>query len=131
MFTNFNGPTLVKKLVSATDDPNAKSIAEKLLGSVDNVLTTLNINKDKLKAISSGKLDALEQFIKMKGSEDDVIATLTSLFGGHNNLANILERSRKTDRNAIPLQQKQFAALVKKNINPENFMSTVFKTSPQ
>ncbi|ETN11636.1 hypothetical protein PPTG_10474 [Phytophthora nicotianae INRA-310] len=104
----FNGPTLVKKLVSATDDPNAKSIAEKLLGSVDNVLTTLNINKDKLKAISSGKLDALEQFIKMKGSEDDVIATLTSLFGGHNNLANILDKEKRIgmlsrcNRNNLP-----------------------------
>ncbi|POM59173.1 Secreted RxLR effector peptide protein [Phytophthora palmivora] len=139
LYTNsFGDAAVAKKLVSAVGKPATESVAKKLQTqqlegwinsgkSVDEMYTTLKI--DIKNGVASWQLDVFNKFITRKNGEQNVIKILTEKFGGKSNLATILERvSKPTETSA--LQKKQFAALVDKNIRPENFMSAVFGKVP-
>ncbi|POM80009.1 Secreted RxLR effector peptide protein [Phytophthora palmivora] len=139
LYTNsFGDAAVAKKLVAAVGKRDTSSIAKKLQSqqlegwinsgkSVDDMFTTLKI--DIKKGVTSWQLDVLEKFIMRKNGEQNVIKILSEKFGGNSNLATIVERSSKPTKTSA-LQKKQFAALVDKNIRPENFMSDVFKKVP-
>ncbi|POM78182.1 Secreted RxLR effector peptide protein [Phytophthora palmivora] len=139
LYTNsFGDADVAKKLVSAVGKRDTRSVAKKLQTqqlegwitsgkSVDEMFTTLKI--DIKKGVTSWQLDVLEKFIMRKNGEQNVIKILTEKFGGNSNLATIVERASSPTKTSA-LQKKQFAALVDKNIRPENFMSAVFGKVP-
>ncbi|POM78287.1 Secreted RxLR effector peptide protein [Phytophthora palmivora] len=135
---SFGDAAVAKKLVAAVGKRDTSSVAKKLQSqqlegwinsgkSVDEMFTTLKI--DIKKGVASWQLDVLEKFIMRKNGEQNVIKILSEKFGGNSNLATIVERASKPTETSA-LQNKQFAALVDKNIRPENFMSAVFGKVP-
>ncbi|POM58486.1 Secreted RxLR effector peptide protein, partial [Phytophthora palmivora] len=139
LYTNsFGDAAVAKKLVSVMRNTATRKVAtelqtQQLKGwinngkSVDDMFTILKIEKSK--GATSWQLDVLEKFISRKSGEHNVIKTLTEQFGGNRNLAIILERASKST-GTTTLQEKQFTALIRKEIRPENFMSSVFRTVP-
>ncbi|POM75512.1 Secreted RxLR effector peptide protein [Phytophthora palmivora] len=136
--SSFGDATVAQNLVSAVRNPLANNVAKELQTqqlkgwinngkSVDDMFTILKI--EKRKGATSWQLDVLEKFISLKSGEQNVIKTLTEKFGGNNKLAIILERASKST-GTTTLQEKQFTALIRKEIRPENFMSSVFRTVP-
>ncbi|POM73053.1 Secreted RxLR effector peptide protein [Phytophthora palmivora] len=137
---SFGDTPVAQKLVSAMNNIATARFAKELQTqqlkswvntkkSIDYALGTLKINVMDSAAITRRKVDALEEFISLKGGQKDLIKTLTTWFGSRNDLALVLEKA-STTAEATKWQKQQFAAFVDRGITPENFMSSVFKTIP-
>ncbi|KAF1786515.1 hypothetical protein GQ600_356 [Phytophthora cactorum] len=122
----FGDAVVAKKLVSAMDDPATSTAAKKLQveswikneKSVDDVLAMLKIDIGERSSIVNQKVNLLEQFVTVKGADQNVIKTLTDTnpckgFG---------------ENGATTLQKKQFATWIDDKVTPKNFMSRVFNT---
>ncbi|POM70950.1 Secreted RxLR effector peptide protein [Phytophthora palmivora] len=137
---SFGDTPVAQKLVSAMNNKATARFAKELQTqqlkswvnnkkSIGYALGTLKIDVMDSAAITRRKVDALEEFISLKGGQKDLIKTLTTWFGSKNDLALVLEKA-STTAEATKWQKQQFAAFVNKDITPENFMSSVFKTIP-
>ncbi|KAG2792274.1 hypothetical protein PC114_g26733, partial [Phytophthora cactorum] len=135
LYTNaFGDAAVVNKLVSAMNDPATSTAVKKLQAqqvkgwiknekSVDDVLAMLKIDIKERSSIVNQKVDLLEQFVAVKGADQNVIKTLTDTVRGNRNLAKVLERT-----GATTLQKKQFAKWIDDKVTPENIMIKVFQT---
>ncbi|OWZ15046.1 RxLR effector protein [Phytophthora megakarya] len=143
LFTNrFPGDVVANKLIriSTMYDTTISSAAKKLQTeqllswkssgkSGDEVVDMFKISTLEPSAITSRKLDAVDEFLKLTGAEQDLIAILTIKFG-RLNLARILQSASPTT-NITPYQAKQFAAWVKQGITPRNFATALFKKNTE
>ncbi|KAG7390769.1 hypothetical protein PHYPSEUDO_006888 [Phytophthora pseudosyringae] len=136
----YGDDAVAKAIVSAESAPEAAGLAKQLRSellaawlkdgqSVDNVFKLLKLSDDGFEALTSRKLEILDEYIAKfnsdKGAHETLLKTLTTGFGGESKFVTILAQA-KTDSGTVTMARKLEKGLLSQwgheNLQPDNVM---------